>query len=109
MLEALILWQLGSARAEEKSRYRAMETPPGQGLAIFMMAVAFVATIFLWPLALGYRTKLLKKWPAVGWSLVPIFAFFFFLISPSTYAVVGFFWAIGEMTAYISRNEHMFN
>lgn len=109
MLEALILWQLGSARAEEKSRVRYQNNGEGQGFALFMMGICFVVTIFLWPLALGYRTQLLTKRPAIGWSIIPPLAFLLLIAGFTIYVFIGFFWAIGEMTAYISRNEHMFN
>jgi|SRR6056297_1943943 len=111
MIESLILWQIGSARAAEKSRTRSAEYDQrvSEGFAIFFMALAFVATIFIWPAAAGYRTNLLRKWPAVFWVLIPIFSLMFFAVSPTSYVLVGFFWAVGELTAFIYRNDHLFN
>lgn len=111
MIESLILWQIGSARASDKSRTRSAEYDQrvSEGFAIFFMALAFVATIFIWPAAAGYRTNLLRKWPAIFWVLIPIFALLLLIISPAIYFGIGFFWAIGELAAFVSRNDHLFN
>lgn len=111
MIEALILWQLGSARASEKSKYRAenLDQRISEGFVIFFMALAFVVTLFVWPAAAGYRTNLLRKWPAIFWVLIPIFAVLLLIYSPAAYFLIGFVWAIGEFTAFFMRNEHLFN
>lgn len=105
MIEGLILWQFGSARAEAKSRARAEQYIPGQGLMIFLLAVWFLVAVIIWPFLVAYRTKSLKKWPAVAWPVMSIGAIFTLLISPFVYTLIGVVWGMIELGIWIDRND----
>lgn len=105
MIEALILWQFGSARAEAKSRARADEYIPGQTLMIFVLAVWFLVAMIIWPFLVAYRTKSLKKWPAIAWPAMSGGAIFVLLLSPVFYIIVGLVWGMVELGIWIDRYD----
>lgn len=103
MLEALILWQLVSARNESRAQ---RGYNPEENFVVFMLAVSFLITIFIWPVNAVYRFGLMKKNRVpVGITVALVTMTFIGLGAPAFYVIVGFFWACGEMAAWMSRND----
>lgn len=106
MIESLILWQVGSARAEEKARMR--RENPENGFVIFMLGVMFVAVLFIWPVAFAYRLHPMKKnaaWPAVLWSTSILGSLVILVASPALYFGIGLFWGIVELSRWTLVND----
>lgn len=111
MLEALILWQVTGVRRDSNRQERAAylertNDPTGvaQGMYTFGLMVRFIATMFLWPFAAAYRTGFFKKAPQLAlWTCIT-FSLVFALGALPIYGLIGFCWAVGEMTAWAARN-----
>jgi hypothetical protein len=105
MIEALILWQIVGARSDE--RVRRQDRPDGYSFYVGMVAVAFIFTIFAWPVNAIYRTGLLRwnKYIAI-FLAVSVYA----LIAtgaPVFFLGIGFLWACCELAAWMERQERM--
>lgn len=106
MIESLILWQVGSARAEEKARVRYQY--PTTGPVIFLLGVMFVAVLFIWPIAFAYRLHPMKKnvgWQAGLWSTSIFLGLVFLVASPALYFGIGLFWGIVELSRWMLVND----
>jgi hypothetical protein len=103
VIESLILWQVVGARADER-RMRGTN-PTGQGSFELLILVAFLLTIFIWPVTAVYRTGLMKTSRPAAITVATLITVILFLGAAPTYVLIGFFWACFELALWINRNE----